>query len=102
MVETKIVAIPQRAAWAATLHCHLRAFASKGGTNNASCCVQIAVADPHVPLFVGRSPCVPQDFQRRAWSYAVDAGAPVPVFSDLFRVIRPQNSLFDMGAAEGP
>jgi hypothetical protein len=33
-------------------------------------------------------------------SYAVNAGTPVPVFSDFFRLSRPQNGVIDLGAME--
>jgi hypothetical protein len=53
------------------------------------------------PGFVGPLSS-PAGFAVGAASYAVGRGVSVPVFSDFFRLSRPQNSLFDLGAVEKP
>lgn len=54
------------------------------------------------PLFTNGSGTfsLTTDFTVGAGSYAVNAGAAVPVFSDLFRTLRPQAAVIDIGAAE--
>ena len=54
------------------------------------------------PGFVGLTPVVPADFALGAASSAINAGTAVPVFSDFFRLDRPQGGAFDLGAAERP
>jgi hypothetical protein len=54
------------------------------------------------PAFTSAAPVAPADFQLGSGSYAVNAGAAVPVFSDLFRLDRPQGGAIDIGAAETP
>jgi hypothetical protein len=53
------------------------------------------------PGFASGSPASPADFRLVAGSYAANAGAAVPVYSDFFRQARPQGG-FDLGAAERP
>jgi len=53
------------------------------------------------PLFVGPTTS-PAGFVPNLGSYAINSGAPVPVFLDFFGVTRPQNSMFDLGATERP
>ena len=48
------------------------------------------------------TPVVPADFALSAASSAIKAGTAVPVFSDFFRLERPQGGAFDLGAAERP
>jgi chitodextrinase/PKD repeat protein len=52
------------------------------------------------PSFASGSPSVPAHFKIQTGSYAKDAGTSVPVFSDFFRLSRPQNGSFDLGATE--
>jgi hypothetical protein len=54
-------------------------------------------------LFVSPTPAAPADFRLKALpNPARDTGlATLPVFSDFFRLRRPQN-VMDMGAMEGP
>ncbi|MEK7705859.1 MAG: choice-of-anchor Q domain-containing protein [Myxococcota bacterium] len=52
------------------------------------------------PLFAGTAD--PTGFVPGAGSYAIDAGATVPVWSDFFGTSRPQNGTPDLGAVEGP
>jgi hypothetical protein len=54
------------------------------------------------PGFVVGSPSVPANFSLQTGSYARNAGGSVPVFSDLFRVRRPQGGAIDLGAVEIP
>jgi hypothetical protein len=54
------------------------------------------------PGFLGLTPVVPADFVLGAASPAINAGATVPVFSDFFRLNRPQGVAIDVGASEGP
>jgi len=54
------------------------------------------------PGLVGLSPAVPADFALGAASSAINAGTAVPVFSDFFRLDRPQGGVIDLGAAERP
>ncbi|HEV8398076.1 MAG TPA: PKD domain-containing protein, partial [Vicinamibacterales bacterium] len=54
------------------------------------------------PAFAAAAPVAPADFSLRSGSYAVNAGTAVPVFSDLFRLDRPQGGAIDIGAAEMP
>jgi hypothetical protein len=54
------------------------------------------------PGFLGLTPVVPADFALGAASSAINAGTAVPVFSDFFRLDRPQGFAFDLGAAERP
>jgi chitodextrinase len=54
------------------------------------------------PGFASATPSVPADFKLNAGSYAINAGATVPVFSDFFLTTRPQNGLFEMGFMERP
>lgn len=55
------------------------------------------------PGWVSATPVAPVDFSLSGGSYAREAGlATVPVFSDFFLTSRPQNSVIDMGAVEGP
>lgn len=55
-------------------------------------------------LFVSVAPSVPADFRLRALpNPARDTGlATVPVLSDFFLTLRPQNGAIDIGAVEGP
>jgi hypothetical protein len=53
------------------------------------------------PMFASPT-SAPADFMLNAGSYAIDTGASVPVFSDFFRLSRPQNVGFDLGAVERP
>ena len=52
------------------------------------------------PGWVSVTPSVPANFELTAGSYAIDAGAAIPVFSDFFRKSRPQNVVIDLGAME--
>jgi hypothetical protein len=54
------------------------------------------------PGFVVLTPVAPLDFVLGALSPALNAGAPVPVFSDFSRLDRPQGGAIDLGAAEAP
>jgi hypothetical protein len=54
------------------------------------------------PLFLGLTPVAPVDFVLGALSPALDAGTAAPVFSDFFRLERPQGGALDLGATEGP
>jgi len=54
------------------------------------------------PAFVSGSPSVPADFSLAAGSSAINAGTAAPVFSDFFRLDRPQNGGIDLGAIERP
>ena len=54
------------------------------------------------PGFVAAAPVAPADFSLGAASYAVNAGAAAPVFSDLLRQDRPQDGAMDLGAVERP
>lgn len=54
-------------------------------------------------LFVNATPAVPIDFQLKSTSPAREVGlSTVPVFSDFFHTSRPQLSVIDIGAVEGP
>jgi len=55
-------------------------------------------------LFVSATPTVPANFGLKPLpNPARDTGlATVPVFSDFFRLNRPQNGVIDIGAVEGP
>jgi len=77
-------------------------LSNSGDNTTASNNSTNAQAKSILPNFVSGSPSIPQDFKLQADSYAINAGAPVPVFSDLFRVRRPQDGTIDIGAAEGP
>jgi hypothetical protein len=53
------------------------------------------------PLFATTPPSAPAHYLLGAGSYALDAGDnTVPVFSDFFRVDRPQGAAKDIGATE--
>jgi len=52
------------------------------------------------PSFASLTPAVPADFSLGAASSAINAGAAVPVSSDLFRRSRTQNGAIDLGAVE--
>jgi len=52
------------------------------------------------PNFTSSTPAVPADFSLGAASSAINAGAAVPVSSDLFRRSRTQNGAIDLGAVE--
>ncbi len=52
------------------------------------------------PNFVSGTPTLPDDFRVAAPSYAIDGGAAVSVHSDFFRVSRPINGAWDIGAFE--
>jgi len=54
------------------------------------------------PGFLGATPVVPADFVLGAASPALNAGAAAPVFSDFFRLDRPQGGAIDLGASERP
>jgi len=54
------------------------------------------------PGFASLTPSVPADFSLGSGSNALNQGAAVPVFSDFFRLSRPQNGGFDLGAMERP
>jgi len=54
------------------------------------------------PGFLGLAPVVPVEFVLGSPSPASNAGAAAPVFSDFFRLSRPQGSAPDLGATEGP
>jgi PKD repeat protein len=54
------------------------------------------------PGFVAPAPAAPADFVLAPGSPARNAGAPAPVFSDFFRLERPQGAARDLGATEGP
>jgi hypothetical protein len=54
------------------------------------------------PAFIGAVPVAPADFRLGIASYAINAGAAVPVFSDLFRLDRPASGATDLGAVERP
>jgi PKD repeat protein len=54
------------------------------------------------PLFLAGTPVAPVDFVLGAGSPARNAGTALPVFSDFFRLERPQGSARDLGATEGP
>ena len=53
------------------------------------------------PTFVNGSGLLntPADFKLNAGSYAINTGFAVPVFSDFFRLSRP-NGAYDLGAKE--
>ncbi len=55
-------------------------------------------------LFVSATPATPSNFSLRTLpNPARDTGfSTVPVFSDFFLTMRPQNGLIDIGAVEGP
>jgi hypothetical protein len=55
-------------------------------------------------LFVASAPAVPVDFRLKALpNPATGTGlATAPVYSDLFRLRRPQIGVIDRGAVEGP
>ncbi len=55
-------------------------------------------------LFVSATPSLPADFRLKALpNPARDTGlASVPVLSDFFLTLRPQNGVVDIGAVEGP
>jgi len=59
---------------------------------------QIQLTDP---LFVGPTTS-PAGFVPNLGSYAINSGASVPVFSDFFRLSRPQGGVIDRGAFERP
>jgi len=77
-------------------------LSNSGDNTTASNNSTNAQAKSILPNFVSGSPSIPQDFKLQADSYAINAGALVPVFSDLFRLSRPQNGVIDIGAAEMP
>ena len=53
------------------------------------------------PLFVGGAiPIVPANFKLGIASPYIDGGLEIPVFSDFFGSTRPQNTKWDIGAAE--
>jgi hypothetical protein len=54
------------------------------------------------PAWVSATPSSPTDFSLTAGSYAREAGFAVPVWSDFFRISRPQNGVIDLGAVERP
>jgi hypothetical protein len=54
------------------------------------------------PGFAVPAPVVPADFALGAASYAINDGTGVPVFSDFFRLDRPQGGALDLGAVERP
>jgi hypothetical protein len=54
------------------------------------------------PGFLGLVPLVPVDFALGASSSAINAGAPVPVFSDVLGRNRPMSGAIDRGAFERP
>jgi hypothetical protein len=54
------------------------------------------------PGFLGLTPLVPVEFMLGTPSTALNAGTAVPVFSDFFRLERPQGGAFDLGASESP
>ncbi len=56
------------------------------------------------PGWVNATPAVPADFGLTAGSYANNTGTSVPVWSDFFRIDRPQSGVsgIDMGAVEWP
>jgi hypothetical protein len=54
------------------------------------------------PGFLDATPLAPVEFVLGAGSPAGNAGTAVPVFSDFFRLERPQGSASDLGATEGP
>lgn len=51
------------------------------------------------PSWVNATPAVPTDFGLTAGSYAISAGTSVPVWSDSFRIARPQSGA-SLGAVE--
>jgi hypothetical protein len=53
------------------------------------------------PGFLDATPVAPVEFVLGAGSPAGNAGTAVPVFSDFFRLGRPQGAI-DLGATEGP
>ena len=53
------------------------------------------------PSWVSASPKIPADFKLTGTSYALDAGASIPLFSDFFQNLRPKGSGYDIGAMEG-
>ena len=55
---------------------------------------------PNPSLFIGRTN--PAGLTPRTGNYAINNGAPVPVWSDFFRNIRSQNGVIDIGAIESP
>ncbi|MEQ1854769.1 MAG: hypothetical protein ABMA01_24640, partial [Chthoniobacteraceae bacterium] len=69
------------------------------GTFGNSSNAQIAGTDP---MFTNGSTTfvLTTDFTVAGGSYAVGGGVPVPVFTDIFRGLRPQGGTFDIGAAE--
>jgi hypothetical protein len=54
------------------------------------------------PGFLGLTPVAPADFVLGVTSPAINAGTAVPVFSDFFRLDRPQGGAIDLGASAGP
>jgi hypothetical protein len=52
--------------------------------------------------FTTYPPVNPADFKPAAGSYAIGAGTAVPVWTDFFSTLRPQNGVIDIGAIEGP
>jgi hypothetical protein len=54
------------------------------------------------PGLLGLTPVVPADFDLGAASPAINAGAVVPVFSDILRRNRPMSGAVDLGAFERP
>jgi len=79
-------------------HVMLRGTGASGlifSNNSTNAQVQIS------PAFVGPM-STPAGFEVQAGSYAINTGASVPVFSDYFRRVRPQNGNFDRGAMETP
>ena len=53
------------------------------------------------PGFLSATPLAPLEFVLGAGSPASNAGTTVPVFSDFFRLERPQGGANDLGATEG-
>ena len=54
------------------------------------------------PSFASATPSVPADFSLGAGSYAVNAGAAVPVFADFLGLSRSQGGAIDLGLVERP
>jgi len=73
-------------------------------TGSASAQSNNLLSNTPTALFVSASPAVPLDFRLKAGTNpARDTGlSAVPVLSDFFLLLRPQNAAIDIGAVEGP